>query len=98
MDLFKPNVHVEISPAGVRRIRQGHLWVYSSDVVRDLDNPGTPLVRVHDSTQKLLGYAFHSPSSQIRLRMFSHGPEPPTIELLRARLETAIRRRRIEPG
>jgi 23S rRNA (cytosine1962-C5)-methyltransferase len=98
MDLFNPNAHVEISPAGVRRVRQGHLWVYSSDVTRDLDNPGAAFVRVHDGTQKLLGYAFHSPSSQIRLRMFSLGPEPPTIELLRGRLQTAIRRRRVEPG
>jgi 23S rRNA (cytosine1962-C5)-methyltransferase len=40
-----------------------------------------------------LGYAFYSRTSQIRLRVFSREGEPPTPELLRARVAASVARR-----
>jgi 23S rRNA (cytosine1962-C5)-methyltransferase len=93
LDPFRIEAVVAVSPAGLRRIRQGHLWVYTSDVTRDLERPGAPIVRVVDHHDKTVGYAFHSPSSQIRLRLLTVGDEVPTAELFRRRVAGAIARR-----
>jgi 23S rRNA (cytosine1962-C5)-methyltransferase len=93
VDLFNVSGEVAISAAGLRRVRQGHLWIYSSDVTRDDAHPGETFVKVSDPAHKTLGYAFHSPSSQIRLRLFTRNEELPSLDLLRARIEAAIRRR-----
>jgi 23S rRNA (cytosine1962-C5)-methyltransferase len=89
-----------ISPAGARRLRQGHLWVYSADVVSEPENPATPIVRVVDAAGNLQGYALYSSQSQIRLRFLSRDSSPPTSQLFRNRLKAAIRRRadRLEAG
>ena len=93
MDPFRIETDVTVSPAGLQRIRQGHLWVYSSDVSRDLERPGAPIVRILDPHHKTVAYAFHSPSSQIRLRLLTRGDEAPTAELFRRRVADAIARR-----
>jgi 23S rRNA (cytosine1962-C5)-methyltransferase len=92
-DPFQIDAEVEVAPAGVRRIRQGHLWVYSSDVARDLEQPGPPIVRVLEGKGKTLGFAFHSPSSQIRLRLLTRGEAAPTADFLRQRISDAMKRR-----
>jgi 23S rRNA (cytosine1962-C5)-methyltransferase len=93
LDPFRIEADVAVSPAGLRRIRMGHLWVYTSDVARDLERPGPPIVRVVDHNNKTVGHAFHSPSSQIRLRLFTRGDEVPSAELFRRRVADAIARR-----
>jgi 23S rRNA (cytosine1962-C5)-methyltransferase len=50
-----------------------HPWVYSSDVVGADGIPPGALVRVQDSRGKFLGTALYSSSSQIAIRMISHG-------------------------
>lgn len=92
-NLFDVSGEVVLSPAGARRIRHGHLWVYAGDLVRDLDSPGPPLVRVTDAARNLLGYALHSPQSQIRLRLLSRGTEPPAEDLVRNRIRDSLARR-----
>ena len=92
-DPFEIDQEVEISPAGVRRLRQGHLWVYAGDVTHDLEGTEATFVRVTDAARNILGHAFHSPRSQIRLRLFSRGSEPPGLALLRDRLQNSINRR-----
>ncbi len=58
---------------GARRIESGHPWVYRSDVVSTTtDKPGP--VAVLTTRGRHLGYAFHNPASEIRLRMCA----PPT--------------------
>jgi 23S rRNA (cytosine1962-C5)-methyltransferase len=84
---------VRISPAGMRRLRQGHLWIYATDVDSEPTEPPTPLVQLIDGARNILGYAFYSPLSQIRLRLLVRGPTPPTPDLLRARIEASIKRR-----
>jgi 23S rRNA (cytosine1962-C5)-methyltransferase len=90
---FDISSEAEISAAGVRRIRNGHLWVYAGDVVRQPEGEPPALVRVIDPRRNFLGYALYSRASQIRLRMFSRDAEPPTAELLLGRVRAAVSRR-----
>ena len=81
------------------RLRSGYLWVYASDIetieVPDADNPPA-LLPVADSRGLLLGTALYSPSSQIALRLISREAvdEPGWLQLLAARLRSAIARRK----
>jgi 23S rRNA (cytosine1962-C5)-methyltransferase len=90
---FKIDSQAQITSEAVRRIRRGHLWIYAGDVEREPDdNPA--IVQVVDASENILGYAFYSAQSQIRLRLFSREPAIPTPELLRARVQAAIARRK----
>ena len=93
MDPFDIKEEVEVSPAGVRRIRSGHLWVYETDLLRVPDGPEAPLVRVVDGNRHVLGYGLHSRNSQIRLRIFTRDAEPPNVETLRRKVGEAVGRR-----
>jgi 23S rRNA (cytosine1962-C5)-methyltransferase len=62
---------VKISPRGSTRLKNGHVWVYRSDIISaDGILPGS-LVRVLDHRGKPLGLALYSSSSQIAVRMIS---------------------------
>ncbi len=80
------------------RLRNGYLWVYASDIESiDAGESAPPaLLPVADSRGLLLGTALYSPSSQIALRMVSREAidEAAWLELLAARLRTAITRRK----
>jgi len=90
---FEINEEVEIAQPGVRRIRSGHLWVYASDVVREPEEAEPPIVRVVDGHRNILGHAFYSKASQIRLRLFTRDSEAPTAQLLTERVRAAVGRR-----
>jgi 23S rRNA (cytosine1962-C5)-methyltransferase len=62
---------VEISTRGARRIRQGHLWVYRSDVSNASDADGGAIVRVLDEAGNFVGQAFYSDRSEIALRFLT---------------------------
>src|ERR1700754_3606476 len=76
------------------RIRAGPVWVYQSDVERIFGEP-SGLVAVSDSRGIPLGTALYSPASQITLRLVSTEllDNAQWLDLLRARLETAVRMR-----
>jgi 23S rRNA (cytosine1962-C5)-methyltransferase len=80
---------VQISKRGVDRIRQGHPWIYRSDVTEVDAAPGD-IVRVEDGRGRVLGHALYSDRSEITLRMFTRGAEPPTPASWRQRLQQAI--------
>ncbi len=62
---------IAVSPRGAARLRQGHVWVYRSDLgSTEGVSPGS-LVQVQDASGHLLGTALYSSSSQIALRMIS---------------------------
>jgi 23S rRNA (cytosine1962-C5)-methyltransferase len=84
----------QITPAAVRRVRRGHLWIYAGEVEREPEEANPPIVRVADSAGNILGYAFYSRHSMIRLRLFSRDPKLPSLELFRTRICDAIARRR----
>src|SRR5512139_12566 len=83
---------VQITPTAVRRIRRGHLWIYAADVAREPSEGNPPIVRMVDAAGNTLGYAFYSRKSQIRLRLLSRDPDPPTPEFFRDRVLASIAR------
>jgi 23S rRNA (cytosine1962-C5)-methyltransferase len=81
---------VTISSRGEQRIRNGHPWIYRSDVVRPVAAAGAT-VMVMGSRGRLLGHALYSDRSEIVLRMLTRGEEPAGPELWRDRLAQAVR-------
>lgn len=78
-----------------RRLRAGHLWVFSNEV----DNEATPLTgfavgalaRVHSDRDQFLGYAYVNPHALICARIVSRSPvHPPDASLLAHRLKVAL--------
>ena len=78
-----------------RRLRAGHLWVFSNEV----DIAATPLTgfapgahaRVHDYRDQFLGYAYVNPHALICARILSRSPvHPPDRSLLVHRLKVAL--------
>lgn len=81
---------VKISPRGATRLKSGHIWVYRSDIVSaEGVEPGV-MVGVVDHRGKPIGTALYSSSSQIAIRMISHGPVADFPTLLRQRIAEAI--------
>jgi 23S rRNA (cytosine1962-C5)-methyltransferase len=84
---------VKISQRGAERLKHGHVWVYRSDIVAaDGVSPGS-LVTVADERGKALGTALYSSSSQIAVRMISHGAVGDLSRLLRERVRQALQYR-----
>jgi 23S rRNA (cytosine1962-C5)-methyltransferase len=84
-----------ISARAASRLRDGHVWVYESDITGKpkAATPGA-LVQVVDHREKPLGSALYSSSSQIALRMMTREQpllsEDELMRLLRQRLEEAV--------
>jgi 23S rRNA (cytosine1962-C5)-methyltransferase len=84
---------VKITQRGAKRIRNGHLWVYRSDV-RDAGAAlGGAIVRAIDEAGNFVGQAFYSDSSEIALRFLSTHEEPIDRERWRTRLRKSGERR-----
>ncbi|MGH8144443.1 MAG: class I SAM-dependent rRNA methyltransferase [Steroidobacteraceae bacterium] len=95
-----PGVTAELPPLRLkrgedRRLRAGHLWVFSNEV----DNEATPLlalpvgamVRVLSDRDQFLGYAYVNPHALICARILSRSPvHPPDRSLLEHRLRVAL--------
>jgi 23S rRNA (cytosine1962-C5)-methyltransferase len=80
---------VRISRRGEERLRNGHPWIYRSDVAA-IDGDGAAIVRVLDGRNRVLGHALYSSRSEIALRMVTRGATPPDRETWRARLKDAF--------
>jgi 23S rRNA (cytosine1962-C5)-methyltransferase len=81
---------VKISRRGATRLREGHVWVYRSDIVSsDGIAPGSA-VGVADERGKFLGTALYSSASQIAIRLISHEAVIDVERLLRQRIRQAI--------
>ena len=83
---------VKVSTRGAKRIRQGHLWVYRSDL-REIDAEGGAIVRVVDDTNNFVGQAFYSDASEIALRFLTTGSNNIDREWWRTRLRQSAQRR-----
>jgi len=81
---------VKISRRGAERLRDGHVWVYRSDLVAADDIAPGSLVRVADERGKLLGTALYSSASQIAIRLISRGEVGDLAGLVRERIQQAI--------
>ena len=84
---------VTVSPRGEQRIRSGHPWIYRTDVIGVVADPGD-VVTVMGPRQRPLGKACFSDQSQIPLRMLSRSEAPVDEAFWRARLAQAIQFRK----
>ena len=82
-----------ISTRGARRIRQGHLWVYRSDVREANYAAGGAIVRVADEAGNFVGQAFYSDRSEIALRFLTTHEAEIDREWWRVRLRQCAERR-----
>jgi len=83
---------VKVTARGAERWKQGHPWIYRSDVAEEPDKqPG--IVPVTDRKGKFLGQALYSPKSEIRLRLLTRGTEPIDAAWWTDRIAGAAQRR-----
>jgi 23S rRNA (cytosine1962-C5)-methyltransferase len=81
---------VKVSPRGTSRLKEGHVWVYRSDIVAANGVPPGSVVTVIDHRGQVLGAALYSSSSQIAIRLISREPVDDFPTLLRQRIADAI--------
>jgi len=84
---------VIVNERAAKRLRQGHVWVYASDVLNDAGGEPGALVHVIGPKERVLGSAIYSSSSQIKLRLLGREPlgsEGELLHLVRQRLGEAI--------
>lgn len=80
---------VTVSRRGEDRARNGHPWIYRSDV-EEADAAAGDLVQVFGSRGRLAGHALFSDESEITLRMIAYGSAAPAETFVRDRLAAAI--------
>ena len=85
-----------VNKKGADRVRQGHLWIYRSDVVA-VDAEGGSVVTVKDERGNFVGQALFSDTSQIALRFLTQSTEEIDRDWWRRRISDARGRRRISP-
>jgi 23S rRNA (cytosine1962-C5)-methyltransferase len=87
---------VRVNRRAAVRLREGHPWVYRSDLDGEPSLPRGGLVAVTDERGKFMGTALASSKSQIALRMISTGElsEAELPSLIESRLRTAFEYRR----
>jgi 23S rRNA (cytosine1962-C5)-methyltransferase len=88
---------LKLSPRGVARLQGRHPWAYRSDLIveKEKDIPPGAMVRVFEAREKgergkFLGTALYSSSSQIAIRMISHGSVADLPALIAERIRAAI--------
>jgi len=81
---------VKVSRRGANRLKDGHVWVYRSDIVAAEGVAPGALVGVVDDREKFLGTALYSSASQIAIRMISREAVKDLDGLLRKRIQEAI--------
>lgn len=77
-------------PGRDKAVREGHPWVFSGAVGRREGPEDAPLARVFTAGGEPLGLGFHSPGSQIRVRLLGMGVESPGRAFFAARLAEAM--------
>ena len=87
---------VRVTKKGADRVRNGHLWIYSSDVV-DYEAEGGSIVSVTDERGNFIGQALYSDASQISLRFLTQSNEQIDREWWQRRISEAARRRSVPP-
>ena len=83
---------VRVTARGAERWKQGHPWIYRSDVAAEPEKkPG--IVPVTDRKGKFLGQALYSPTSEIRLRLLTRSDQPIDARWWAERIAAAAARR-----
>jgi len=84
---------VAITARGAKRIRNGHLWVYRSDVAAVNEVEPGAIVRVIDQANNFVGQAFYSDSSEIALRFLTTRDETIDLGWWHEKLRACVERR-----
>jgi 23S rRNA (cytosine1962-C5)-methyltransferase len=90
---FEDMGRAKISTRGAKRIRQGHLWVYRSDIRETQEPDGGAITEVVDEANNFVGQAFYSDRSEIALRFLTTSREEIDRGWWRARLRASAERR-----
>jgi 23S rRNA (cytosine1962-C5)-methyltransferase len=85
---------VKVNKRGANRIRQGHLWIYRSDIVT-VDADAGATVSVIDEGGNFVGQAFYSDTSEIALRFLTLSKETIDHQWWHGRIHECSERRRI---
>jgi 23S rRNA (cytosine1962-C5)-methyltransferase len=84
---------VIVNERAAKRLRDGHVWVYASDVLNDGGAVPGAIVHVVGPKDKFMGSAIYSSSSQIKLRLLGREAlrsEEELLQLVRQRLTEAL--------
>jgi len=84
---------VWVNDRAAKRLREGHVWVYASDVVREEGALPGALVHVMGPKDRALGSAIYSSSSQIKLRLLGKdllNSEADLLQLVQLRVAEAV--------
>lgn len=82
---------IALKPREERRLRHGHLWVFSNEIARIEGDAGPgALVRVVASHGVPLGVGIYNPHSLIAVRLTARGDEPLDIDWFRDRVRRAL--------
>jgi 23S rRNA (cytosine1962-C5)-methyltransferase len=84
---------IRVSKSGARRIRNGHLWIYRSDLREARNATGGDCARVVDEAGNFVGLALYSDTSEIALRFLTTHDETIDRDWWRARLRDCAGRR-----
>jgi 23S rRNA (cytosine1962-C5)-methyltransferase len=82
-----------VNKRGAERIRNGHLWIYRSDVIDAANAAGGSVVTVNEERGRFVGRALFSDRSEISLRFLTTRDEAVDREWWRARILAAAARR-----
>lgn len=85
---------VWLRPGRDKAVREGHPWIFSGAVGRREGPEEAPLARVFGGGGEPFGLGFHSPRSQIRVRMLGAGVERADRAFFASRLSEALALRR----
>jgi 23S rRNA (cytosine1962-C5)-methyltransferase len=85
---------VTVNKRGATRVRQGHLWIYRSDIV-NVEADGGSVVSVKDEAGNFIGKAFYSDASQIALRFLTFTREELDRDWWRRKIKACAARRNI---
>jgi 23S rRNA (cytosine1962-C5)-methyltransferase len=82
---------VTVSPRGASRLKDGHVWVYRSDIVAgEKAPPHGAIVTVAEHRGQILGTALYSSASQIAIRLISREAVADFPALLGQRIRDAV--------
>jgi 23S rRNA (cytosine1962-C5)-methyltransferase len=84
---------VIVNDRAAKRLRDGHVWVYTSDVLNDAGAQPGAMVHVIGPKDKILGSAIYSSSSQIKLRLLGRDAlrsEDELLQMVRQRVTEAV--------
>lgn len=90
----QPNDAAVISAKGAARAREGHLWIYRSDVIARPNVESGSVVRVVDQRNRFVGWAHFGAETEITLRLLTNTDTVIDREFWRRRLHAAIDWRR----